>query len=249
LLTATFPECVVNQKLSQCGQPFVPAVVEPSAGKEESVADLSETTAPDTQTLEMRPLSQQLRLATAKLHHRAEELLDIPALMFDRRSYADTLDRFYGFYFPLEQALRQYGGWGELGLSLRQRSHVRRLFRDLIALGRKPSRNHASDVGEMRSFEHALGALYVMEGSTLGGRVILRRLEESEIDVPTGAKSFFSGHGPTTGAMWRSFVGNLDAFGERHPTAQIAVQRGAQRTFGAVMAWFEPFCEYMRQRR
>jgi len=221
----------------------------PDSRKEGPPADPSDGMVLDSQKSEIRPLSRQLRLATANLHLRAEELLNISVLMFDRGSYADTLDRFHGLYFPLEQALRQYRRWGALGLNLRERSHVGRLYRDLVALGREPSPQHASDVGEVTSFEHALGALYVMEGSTLGGRIILRHLEESEIDIPTGARSFFGGHGPDTGVMWRSFVSSLDAFGELHPTSRTAVQQGAQRTFDAVIAWFEPFCEHMRQRR
>jgi heme oxygenase (biliverdin-IX-beta and delta-forming) len=211
------------------------------------MADPSNSTVLDTQNSEIHPLSHQLRLATAKLHLRAEELMNIPALMFDRGSYADTLNRFHGLYYPLEQALRQYSGWGRLGLNLRERSHVGRLSRDLVALGSEPSPQHASDIGELTSFEHALGALYVMEGSTLGGRIILRHLEASEIDVPIGAMAFFGGYGPATGSMWRSFVTKLDAFGALHPASRTVVQEGAQQTFLAMITWFEPFCEQMKQ--
>jgi heme oxygenase len=78
----------------------------------------------------------------------------------------------------------------------------------------------------------------VLEGSTLGGRIILRRLEGLDVGIPAKATAFFSGHGARTGAMWRSFVDALDVFGERHPEAQHSVQEGATLTFQAVIARF-----------
>jgi len=125
---------------------------------------------------------------------------------------------------------------------------VARIARDLAALGSAPCPDEASDTFEISSFAHALGALYVMEGSTLGGRIILRHLETQEIDIPADAMSFFAGHGAETGSMWRFFVAKLDAFGELNPASCHAVQEGAQRTFQAVIAWFDPFCQQMRRR-
>jgi heme oxygenase (biliverdin-IX-beta and delta-forming) len=193
-------------------------------------------------------LSRRIRAATAELHLQAEKLLNIPSLISDRISCTETLRRFYGIYAPLERALGQQSGWDELGLDLEDRSHVRRIARDLAVLGSEPCPDEASNIFEIKSFPHALGALYVMEGSTLGGRVILRHLETQAIDVPTAATSFFAGHGAETGSMWRFFVAKLDAFGELNPASCHAVQEGAQRTFQAVIAWFEPFCKQMRDR-
>jgi heme oxygenase len=186
-------------------------------------------------------LSVRLRLATAELHRQAERTLDLPGSIQGRASYATTLGRFYGLYAPLERALSRHLEWSSLGLDLQQRSHSRRLASDLTALGAWPCPEHASSLAWLTSFPHALGALYVLEGSTLGGRIILRRLEELQIGVPADAMAFFGGYGAETGAMWRSFSETLDAFGERRPEAQGAVQEGAQSTFQSVIAWFEPF--------
>jgi heme oxygenase (biliverdin-IX-beta and delta-forming) len=198
--------------------------------------------------METYSVSRRVRAATAELHLRAEKLLNIPSLIFDRISYAETLRRFYGIYGPLERTLGRQSGWDELGLDLKDRSHVRLIARDLTVLGSEPCPDEASDIFEIKSFAHALGALYVMEGSTLGGRIVLRLLETQEMDIPTGAMSFFAGHGAETGSMWRSFVAKLDVFGELNPASCHAVQEGAQKTFQAVIAWFEPFCKQMRDR-
>jgi heme oxygenase len=194
------------------------------------------------------PLSQRLRAATTDLHHQAEKLLNIPSLIFDRSSYAETLKRYYGVYVPLERALSQQCGWDKFGVDPKDRSHVARIARDLAALGSEPGPVEAPDTFGTTSFPHALGSFYVMEGSTLGGRIILRHLETQGIDVPTGAMSFFAGYGTETGSMWRGFVAKLDAFGELSPTSCLAVQEGARRTFQAIIGWFEPFCSQMRHR-
>jgi len=168
--------------------------------------------------------------------------LSIPCLISDRSSYTETLKRFCGIYAPLERALGQQCGWEKFGLDLGDRSHVARIARDLAALRSEPCPGEAPDTFEITSFPRALGSLYVMEGSTLGGRIILRHLETLQINIPTNAMSFFAGHGAETGSMWCTLVAKLDAFGELNPASCYAVQESAQRTFQAIIAWFDPFC-------
>jgi len=68
-------------------------------------AEMSTASGPDSQHCGTHSLSQRLRAATMELHHQAETLLSIPSLISDRSSYAETLQRFYGVYAPLERAL------------------------------------------------------------------------------------------------------------------------------------------------
>jgi heme oxygenase len=84
----------------------------------------------------------------------------------------------------------------------------------------------------------ALGRLYVLEGSTLGGTFIDRHLAGLPAlgGVRLGA---FSPYGAETGSMWRAF---------RRVVCERAVDRcdvrrvvaGARTTFGALAAWCEP---------
>jgi heme oxygenase len=50
----------------------------------------------------------------------------------------------------------------------------------------------------------ALGMLYVLEGSTLGGHVILRTLRNAGVDCAPLA--FLDPYGPDTGRRWRDFL-------------------------------------------
>ncbi|HEX8577281.1 MAG TPA: biliverdin-producing heme oxygenase [Flavobacterium sp.] len=56
------------------------------------------------------------------------------------------------------------------------------------------------------SVPFALGMLYVLEGSTLGGRFILKNIQENlRLDEENGA-SYFAGYGNKTGSYWKQFL-------------------------------------------
>ena len=58
----------------------------------------------------------------------------------------------------------------------------------------------------------AIGALYVMEGSTLGGKQICRMIADN-LNLPDHtALSFFYGYGAGTGSRWKEFLRVLDQF-------------------------------------
>jgi heme oxygenase len=69
------------------------------------------------------------------------------------------------------------------------------------------SQEHFADRLSFRftSAESVVGALYVLEGSTLGGQVIARQLAESIGVSPGQGASFFYGHGEQTQAHWKDF--------------------------------------------
>lgn len=79
----------------------------------------------------------------------------------------------------------------------------------------------------------AFGVLYVLEGSTLGGRVILKNINKVlGHDAENGA-AFFNGHGALTGPQWKSFVEQLIGF-EAQYKAEAEIIKGANYTFEAI---------------
>ena len=75
----------------------------------------------------------------------------------------------------------------------------------------------------------AFGACYVLEGSTLGGRMISRLVQrDGALSLGTG---FLDPYGPETGPMWRSFLHVL----EREAAGDVAFAAkavsGAKKTF------------------
>jgi heme oxygenase len=191
------------------------------------------------------PLSARLRARTAPLHGQSERLLGLPGAITGRADYAAWLGRFLGLYEPLEQRLTGFTEWPALGIDLASRALTQGLAADLAALGADPNdppRAAASDLPPLPSLAHAMGALYVLEGSALGGRIILRDLQDRLGDQLGQATRFFGGRGERLGPMWNSFRGVLDRFGQTHPDLTDAVQSGADATFYALIRWFTPFC-------
>ena len=59
---------------------------------------------------------------------------------------------------------------------------------------------------DCRPVPEGLGALYVIEGATLGGQVITRYIQSAlKIDATNGGR-FFAAYGDRTGLLWRDFV-------------------------------------------
>jgi heme oxygenase (biliverdin-IX-beta and delta-forming) len=181
-----------------------------------------------------------LRSATRADHERIEAILPLARPGIDRASYRALLAALYGFHSPLERELGRVDGLRALGLDcrLRRRSHL--LRRDLLSLGmtlpdvaRLP---RCTDLPSVRPLAAALGCLYVVEGSTLGGQVLAGRAREAlGVGLGDGA-SFFHGYGPATGAMWSAFVAALAALPPDEAAERAAVS-AAVATFGAIERW------------
>ncbi|MBL0729949.1 biliverdin-producing heme oxygenase [Piscinibacter sp. HJYY11] len=85
----------------------------------------------------------------------------------------------------------------------------------------------------------ALGSMYVIEGSALGGQVIAPMLKAHLGLTPAGGASYFHGHGPATGAMWRDFREVITReLGHDEAAARTACH-SARHTFSALCDVFE----------
>ena len=120
-------------------------------------------------------------------------------------------------------------------LDPRRRMHL--LQADLAALGlsaHEVAGLPACPLPLLRNAVEALGSLYVMEGSTLGGRVIERNVERClGFDGRHGC-AYFAGYGTRTGAMWGLFLQRLD----EAPAADAQqVTEGATATFERLARW------------
>ncbi len=150
-----------------------------------------------------------LRNATGPLHKRLETNLNLLSPSFSRMNYLCLIQAFWGYYHPLEASLTRVPELHDWLPDIAMRSKLPLLAADLKALGVD------GDVLDRLSICHelpactdlatALGCLYVLEGSTLGGQVISRHLKNVfNLDAENGA-AFFTGYGEQTGAMWQTF--------------------------------------------
>ena len=121
-----------------------------------------------------------LKSSTAEQHQAVENLMPFFREQFSLQDYTRTLAAFLGFFEPVEQALRESADWSDVGIDIHDRSRAHLLRNDLIALGLSASQiaslPRSTSMPPIHNLESALGCLYVLEGSTLGGQVIGREL-------------------------------------------------------------------------
>lgn len=85
-----------------------------------------------------------------------------------------------------------------------------------------------------------LGMLYVMEGATLGGNVIVKSLRKNEHLSGLGDFHYFGCYGPDTGKKWKSFLEVLKEKGQG-PEAQAEIVEGARATYELFEENFKEF--------
>jgi heme oxygenase len=163
------------------------------------------------------PVIDCLRSATDALHQRIETSLDIVADSAVRRR---LIEQYAGLHIPADASLGPYLA-DVHGLDFRGRSRARFLLK-FAGTTTPPAFPIPANRAE------ALGMLYVLEGSTLGGRLILRMLAARGIEDPDLA--FLDPYGAETGRRWRSFLSVLSR--EIDDEEQIgAACRGARSGF------------------
>lgn len=182
-----------------------------------------------------------LKRATRDDHEAIEKQVDLSRCATEPQYYVQVLQRFLGFVAPMEGALQEVAGIAAIVPDLSSRMRTGLLQQDLLTLG-----HDGEDIANLRrcrvlpevcSVAQALGYLYVMEGSTLGGQIIARRIQEAGVVSPL-ACAFFRSHGAQVGPMWKRFSAALETYAERHPIDADTICTAARRTFRDLGAWF-----------
>jgi heme oxygenase len=175
-----------------------------------------------------------LRSETRGLHDRAEAHVESAADRLDPAAYSRLLIVLLALHSRIERDLQSFAGWSSLEPPLdivsRCRSHL--LVADLDALGidAPASREREAATPRLDTFGHALGALYVVEGSRLGGHVLAGRIERSPRAIDASAFRFLRSDGADIGRSWRELRAALEGFATSRETRQRVV-RGAVETF------------------
>ncbi len=180
-------------------------------------------------------VATRLRAETREAHEAAERSLDWEWRVADPRRYRALLARLHGFHRGFEPHVGRALADETL---LAPRLRLGHLARDLAALGM--SSGAVADLPicaalpPLADRAEALGALYVVEGSTLGGQIIARRVARDLGHGPDTGCAYYAAHGARTGAMWRAFQAVL---AQEPPEAADRMVASAQATFDALRVW------------
>jgi len=189
-------------------------------------------------------LLTELRLTTRAEHDRLGAILRLDEPMPLER-YAAIMARFDAFLRAWEPRVhaalperlqhwfrtRRRGGFASADLDW---------LRDVAGLEPAPADASAAARLALDDLAAVLGSLYVVEDFALGGQAVAPVLKASlGLGAGRGA-SFFHGFGNDTPTMWRDFhvLAALE-IGESSK-ATVRACKSAKRTFGALIALFEP---------
>lgn len=178
----------------------------------------------------------RLRLETRAAHDRLERNLDIFGRLTTARGRRQVVERFYGWHAGAEEALSPVLS-GVLGLDYSARSRLGLLRSDLVAIGADGAETlPVCAVEPPATILEALGMLYVLEGSTLGGRVIRREMTAAGLSM-TGL-AFLDPYGGLAGERWRGFLSVLRRESPAgNLTGRDEVVRGGLAGFRQAEAW------------
>lgn len=182
-----------------------------------------------------RSVVSELRQQTHSEHVALENHAVMKKLMGSEatiRDYTQVLVKFHGFYRPLEESIRPYCTH-EVNSLVKLKYPL--LEKDLACFHQKPGEfTRAADLPQVNSCAGALGVLYVLEGATLGGKLIRQHLQK-QLGIRKGLH-FFSCYDKEVGSHWRSFQQLLNTRLSEQPGKGEAIE-AASRTFIQLGTW------------
>ena len=184
-------------------------------------------------------LRQRLKRETTAVHQHLEAQLGLLNPGLDVHRYLRVLEAFYGFYVPVEAAVRRRAA-AELPLGFPLRARAELIERDLLALGQSPADIAAlplcSDRPELSCVEDLAGCLYVLEGACLGGQVLSPLLHRRLGLTKGSGAAFFAGDEEATLPRWTLFVAWVDGL-PRTGASTTKIISAATATFDAFARW------------
>lgn len=180
-------------------------------------------------------LSTNIKEATKMAHQELEgKVVKKLKAIRSEADYADVLKHFYAYFNTLEEAIKPYITEGLLPdyASRRNSSYLKQ---DIEELGAFINDLPPVTIPPIGNVTEALGALYVMEGSIMGGPYIVKMLQKSGIDK---GFSFFSGYGEETGRMWDNFTSAMNQTISAEKDQAMAI-KSANETFSNFSHVFE----------
>lgn len=184
-------------------------------------------------------LSEILKTSTKQIHQEVEKkvILRIKTIKSDE-DYVEVLKCFYAYFGAIEKAAEPYITSSVLP-DYGERRNASYIKSDIAMLGGMADSLPVPSLPEISNSLQAMSALYVLEGSIIGGPYIVEMLKKTGV---TKGFSFFSGYGEKANEKWTTFKVCLDALSrsaddiqESLNTATLTFER-----FGEIFEYEEP---------
>ncbi|MDQ2902851.1 MAG: biliverdin-producing heme oxygenase [Ktedonobacteraceae bacterium] len=179
-----------------------------------------------------------IREATQAFHSKLEHDLDIFHTITTLESYTRLLQKFLGFYLPVEPHLLGVQNRYDLQVHLQQRLKSPLLLRDLseIAAQQGTGVSLCETLPALTCPAHVWGCLYVLEGSTLGGTLISKHVTRVLGLTAEHGCAFFGSYGSHVGSMWQMFTRKLEAYVSTYHEEKVIIDSACE-TFAFLSQW------------
>lgn len=146
--------------------------------------------------------------------------------------YIDVLKGFYAYFSAVEEEMKNYIT-DEVLPDINERRNSSHILKDIEALGGNIKDLPKTVTPKITNTIDALSAMYVLEGSIMGGPYIVKMLQKQGI---ANGFTFFQGYGADSGRMFGKFAVVLNSFGEDTSihTNAVAVADETFTNFGEV---------------
>ncbi len=181
----------------------------------------------------------RIRSETRGLHQAIERSNPLSSAHVTLQDYRRYLEKLLGFHAPLELRLWSMIERHGLSAEFSGRGKTPLVVRDLAALGLRPATAVAVPwspwLPEPVGVGGLLGCAYVLEGATLGGKVILRRLAPQLPEI-RAASRYLDCYGGEVGARWKRLLDLLETHVVTAEAEQAAVT-AARDSFETLARW------------
>jgi heme oxygenase (biliverdin-IX-beta and delta-forming) len=183
-------------------------------------------------------IAERIKTITAYSHQTLEKsIVSLIRELETAQDYIDLLSLFYSYFGGVEGLMAEYNLVNDLPDYYERRKAVI-ISEDILALGGKiPQICEPPYLPRITGRFQALGALYVLEGSTLGGVHIVKMIR-NKLPQTENAFSFFSAYGNQTLTMWHKFKYKLDRCTEIENDIALILS-GAEDTFNKFEKWIK----------
>ncbi|MDM1073844.1 biliverdin-producing heme oxygenase [Empedobacter brevis] len=182
-------------------------------------------------------LSDYLKEKTAAYHSEIEEKLESNKLFnstFTDKNYYKMLQVNHIFLKSYEDSIKQFLNEKDLeNLALTKLDKLVLIERDLQELGLEEIKTQKQF--ELHNRAEAIGALYVIEGSMLGGNVIAKTLKKYPF-LENKSFNYFGHYGENLGPIWKTFIAYINQEFTTEEEKQFVFE-GARKAYEDLIAF------------
>jgi heme oxygenase len=178
----------------------------------------------------------KVRIATSA-HHRTLDHSMIPFIESVKtiKDYAALLLLFYGYFKPVYNSIDAFIDTSYLP-DYQSRRKPEWILNDLNELDVNYTIQLCNKLPVIDNNAAAFGALYVLEGSTLGG-MIIKKMISNNLNIDEGLM-FFGGYGKQTRERWNVFIHSLNNLNNNNVADEMVIKTAAA-TFTFFKEWLQ----------